>query len=67
MLRIQLLFSMRLSIAKYTGVGTFRILGAKVLNISGGRGGQEGGANSQQAHGVVLRSMRRNDIASTSF
>ena len=26
-----------------------------------------GGANSQQAHGVVLTSMRRNDVASTSF
>ena len=26
-----------------------------------------GGPNSQQAHGVVLTSMRRNDVASTSF
>ena len=25
------------------------------------------GANSQQAHGVVTTSMRRNDVASTSF
>ena len=40
------------------GGGTrFRILG----------GGQGGGANSQQAHDVVLTSMRRNDVASTSF
>ena len=26
-----------------------------------------GGANSQQAHDVVMMSMRRNDVASTSF
>ena len=26
-----------------------------------------GGANSQQAHGIVLTSIRRNDVASTSF
>ena len=38
------------------GVGRFRILG-----------GPGGGANSQQAHDVVLTSMRRNDVASTSF
>ena len=31
----------------------------------GGQGG--GGPNSQQAHDVVLTSMRRNDVASTSF
>ena len=30
-------------------------------------GGGQGGPNSQQAHYVVLTSMRRNDIASTSF
>ena len=30
-------------------------------------GGAKGGANSQQAHDVVLTSMRRNDVASTSF
>ena len=41
---------------KHIGVGRFRILG--------GGGGQ---ANSQQAHDVVLTSMRRNDVASTSF
>ena len=32
-----------------------------------GGGGQGGGANSQQAHDVVMTSMRRNDVASTSF
>ena len=37
------------------GVGRFRILGG------------QGGANSQQAHDVVMMSMRRNDVASTSF
>ena len=40
---------------KRIGVGRFRILG-------GPRG-----ANSQQAHDVVMTSMRRNDVASTSF
>ena len=34
---------------------------AKVQNMRGG------GGNSQQAHDVVLTSMRRNDVASTSF
>ena len=29
--------------------------------------GKGGGANSQQAHYVVTTSMRRNDVASTSF
>ena len=38
----------------------FRILGGKGLEYWGG-------ANSQQAHDVVLTSMRRNDVASTSF
>ena len=37
------------------GVGRFRILGGP------------GGPNSQQAHDVVMTSMRRNDVASTSF
>ena len=41
------------------GVGRFRILG--------GEGGGKGGPNSQQAHDVVMTSMRRNDVASTSF
>ena len=47
------------------GIGRFRILGGgarfRIL------GGQEGCANSQQAHDIVLTSMRRNDVASTSF
>ena len=30
-------------------------------------GGPRGGPNSQQAHDVVMTSMRRNDVASTSF
>ena len=42
------------------GVGRFRILG-------GGGPRRGGGANSQQAHDVVMTSMRRNDVASTSF
>ena len=48
------------------GVGRFRILGGrgKVQNIGGGGG--QGGPNSQQAHDVVMTSMRR-DVASTSF
>ena len=54
--------SVRLNI----GVGRFRILGG-----GGGQGleywGGQGGAKSQQAHDVVLTSMRRNDVASTSF
>ena len=29
--------------------------------------GDQGGPNSQQAHDVVLTSMRRNNVASTSF
>ena len=37
------------------GVGRFRILGG------------QGGPNSKQAHDVVMTSMRRNDVASTSF
>ena len=51
------------------GVGRFRILGegggGQGLEYWGG--GQGGGANSQQAHDVVTTSMRRNDVASTSF
>ena len=42
----------------HIGVGRFRILG-------GPRGG--GGLNSQQAHDVIMTSMRRNDVTSTSF
>ena len=32
-----------------------------------GGGGVKGGPNSQQAHDAVTMSMRRNDVASTSF
>ena len=44
----------------------------KVSNIGGPRfrilgGGAKGGSNSQQVHDVVMTSMRRNDVASTSF
>ena len=44
----------------------------KVSNIGGPRfrilgGGGLRGANSQQAHDVVMTSMRSNDVASTSF
>ena len=48
----------------------------KVSNIGGGGGGAgfrilggggQGGSNSQQAHDVVMTSMRRNDVTSTSF
>ena len=47
---------------EYWGDGArFRILGG------GGEGGEEGGPNSQQVHDVVTTSMRRNDVASTSF
>ena len=52
------------------GVGRLRILGGPRFRILGGGGGGGGGArgpNSQQAHNVVLTSMRRNDVASTSF
>ena len=45
------------------GVGRFRILGGPRFRILGG----QGGPNFQQAHDVVMRSMRRNDVASTSF
>ena len=50
-------------------IGRFRILGGgggARFRILGGGGGQ-GGPNSQQTHDVVLTSMRRNDVASTSF
>ena len=30
-------------------------------------GGPRGGANSQQAHDVIMTSMRRNDVDATSF
>ena len=44
------------------GVGRFRILAG-----GGGGGGGKGGPNSQQAHDVLMTSMRRNNVASTSF
>ena len=39
----------------------------KLLGLGGWGGGGQGVPNSQQAHDVVLTSMRRNDVASTSF
>ena len=57
---------------EYWGGGArFRILGGPRFRILGGPrfrilGGQ-GGPNSQQAHDVVMTSMRRNNVASTSF
>ena len=48
------------------GVGRIRILAGPRLRILG-RPRAGGGANSQQAHDVVLTSMQRNDVASTSF
>ena len=49
------------------GVGRLRILGAggARFRILGG-GGAKVGANSQQAYDVVLTSMRRRYVASTS-
>ena len=47
------------------GVGRFRIIGgggARFRILGGPRG-----PNSQQPHDFVLTSMRRNDVASTSF
>ena len=55
--------------AVFIGVGRFR----KLEGGGGGQGleywvgGEEGGPNSQQAHYVILTSMGRNDVASTSF
>ena len=46
------------------GVGRFRILGGPRFRILGG---PRGGPNSQQAHDVLMTSMRRNVVASTSF
>ena len=53
-----------LQMLQIIGVGRFRILGGPRFRILGGQGG---GANSQQAHDVVMTSMRRNNVASTSF
>ena len=53
------------------GVGRFRILGGQGLEYWGGQGleywGAKRGPNSQQAHDVIMTSMRRNDVAPTSF
>ena len=55
---IPLLFLLRFLLLGGGGGGArFKIIG----------GGGKGGANSQQAHDVVTMSMRRNDVASTSF
>ena len=60
----------------YIAVGRLRILGGQGLEYWGGQGleywgggggGGARGANSQQAHYVVITSMRRYDVASTSF
>ena len=51
-------------LSRCIGVRRFRILGGQGLEYWGG-GAR--GANSQQAHVVVTTSMRRNDVASTSF
>ena len=52
------MFNLRWFTYFFIGVGRFRIL----------RGGARGGgANSQQAHDVVMTSMRHNDVASMSF
>ena len=67
-------FHMRCSCMLFTfgtqpiGIGRFRISGGgQGLEYCGGRGGGEGGgATSQQAHGVVTTSMRRNVVISTS-
>ena len=47
------------------GVRRSRILGGLGLEYWGE--GDKGGPKSKQAHGVVLTSMRRKDVASTSF
>ena len=54
-------------ISRSIGVGRFRILGGPRFRIFFLGGGGQGGPNSQQAHDVVTTSMRRNDVASTSF
>ena len=54
---------------QHIGVGRFRILGGPRFRIfgGGGGGGGQGRPNSQQAQDVGTTSMRRNDVASTSF
>ena len=58
------LSSNRLCCRTFVGVERLRILGGQGLEYWGAKGR---GANSQQAHDVVLTSMRPNDVASTSF
>ena len=41
--------------------------GPRLRILGGGGGGGARGPNSQQAHDVVMTSMRRSDVASTSF
>ena len=53
--RVKLCLSMECLILPHIGVGRFKILGG------------QGGPNSQQAHDVVMTSMRRDDVTSTSF
>ena len=65
------MYSTKVVHQRTTGEDMDRHRRGKVLNIGGPRfrilEGPRGGANSQQAHDVVLTSMRRNDVASTSF
>ena len=66
-LKYQIKFKELLKILCIIGVGRFRILGwgegARFRILEGAKGG----ANYQQAHDVVTTSMRRYDVASTSF
>ena len=56
-----LIYWLKTSQKPLIAVGRFRI-------FAGGGGGRgQGGANSQQAHDVVTTSMRRKDVASTSY
>ena len=65
-----------ISIFKFTRLlsrGNYSLSNGR-FRISGGGGarfrileGAKRGRDSQQAHGVILTSMRRNDVASTSF
>ena len=64
-LKVPINLMTKLVSAKFIGVGRFRIVGGGPRFRKWGGGG--GGPNSQQAHDVVMTSMRRNDVASTSF
>ena len=52
-------------ISVHRRIGRFKIFegGARFRNLGGGKRGQ----SFQQAHDVLTTSMRRNDVASTSF